>query len=373
MLQSILLLLGAMLLLLPGLSGCSDGVSTPTPLQKLMAPPAGKLYHGVFPGLTDNSGEEDKISPQTLKAYTDAVGKPVAWVYFSSEWYKTRAFPRKTCDWIQAQGAVPNIRLMLRDINDSADVHQNTIFTFSKILNGDFDDDLKSWARGAKAYALPLIVEYGTEVNGYWFQWNGKWNGAGTLDGFGDPAVADGPERFVAVYRHIIDLMKGEGAKNIIWVFHIANSDDPEDQLWNHFENYYPGDEYIDWIGVSCYGLQSPTDDWLAPFREQFDPCYERIGEMTTKPIVISEFGSAANNPLSTPQAWADPALKDLLGGRWPRVIGFAWWNERFANDDDPLHDTDFRVQELPALQKVFQTNLASPNLQTIPVTQLLP
>ena len=29
---------------------------------------------------------------------------------------------------------------------------------------------------------------------------------------------------------------------------------------WNKFENYYPGDEWIDWVGASVYGRQLPSD-----------------------------------------------------------------------------------------------------------------
>ena len=39
---------------------------------------------------------------------------------------------------------------------------------------------------GAAAQPFPMLVEFGTEMNGYWFPWNGKWNGAGATLGYGD-------------------------------------------------------------------------------------------------------------------------------------------------------------------------------------------
>ena len=55
--------------------------------------------------------------------------------------------------------------------------------------------------------------------------------------------------RYVAAYRHIVDLMRAEGAKNLQWVWHVNWFDEPEAK-WNHFENYYPGDAYCDWMAL---------------------------------------------------------------------------------------------------------------------------
>ena len=45
------------------------------------ATPEGKYYHGVYPG--GISGEEDDITSADVAAYETAVGRKVAWVYFS--------------------------------------------------------------------------------------------------------------------------------------------------------------------------------------------------------------------------------------------------------------------------------------------------
>ena len=47
-------------------------------------------------------------------------------------------------------------------------------------------------------------------------------------------------------------------ADNILWVFHVNYNDWPNES-WNRFENYYPGDDYIDWLAVSIYGAQQPS------------------------------------------------------------------------------------------------------------------
>ncbi len=320
--------------------------------NRLLPPPAGRLYHGVFPGGT--SGMEDDITLAQVESYEQTVGKRVAWVYFSHNWYQGTRFPAKSAAWIRQAGAVPYIRLMLREEDEAA----ANRFSIEHILAGDLDADFRRWARGAKEFGTPLIVEFGTECNGDWFPWNGVHHGGGTLDGFGDPTKPDGPERFVAAYRRIVTLMRREGANNIVWVFHPNAGDWPED-AWNRFENYYPGDGFVDWIGVSAYGPQEPMDSDWETFRAQLDPWYARASTLAPgKPIFIAEFGCTAGNAGIGADAWASAALDDILGGRYPRLMGFSWWNEHWRNDDNPAHDSDMKVEDTPALAATFRSHL---------------
>jgi hypothetical protein len=139
-----------------------------------------------------------------LKNYTDVISpeRKLAWVYFSNEWDVSRAFPASECDTIRRQGATPYIRLMLRKNpygdcrnlqkfkrqRSKKDVDGDTEcpckqgvphpdYSFEKIINGDFDQDLQEWGRQASKWGSPIIVEWGTECNGCWFWWNGKHNG----------------------------------------------------------------------------------------------------------------------------------------------------------------------------------------------------
>lgn len=340
--------------------------SPPEPVgAEIPLPPAGSLYHGVFPGGV--TGEEDDITLGDVTAYENAAGKHVAWVYFSHNWYYGRAFPAKTAAWIRNHGSVPYIRLMLRSGPEQD--RTDPVYSLGRILGGALDDDLHAWCAGARNFRTRLIAEYGVEVNGAWFPWNGKWNGGGKKDGYGDPDQFDGPERFRDAYRHIIQTCRDEGAENITWVFH-ANDDDWPEVNWNRLENYYPGDEYIDWLAISSYGAQTPLDDWWSIFRESMDDVHPRVASLSsTKPIIVAELGVTNNNPLGSQSQWARAALSNIIDFRWPRIIAFSWWNEWWRNDNNPAHDTDMRVQDNPALAQVFQNLVGNRSivLGTIP------
>lgn len=212
-------------------------------------------------------------------------------------------------------------------------------------------------------------------MNGYWFAWNGWWNGK-----------AEGPEKFEEAYRHIVKQVSKRGADNITWVFHVNGSDDPnpadecEAQLgvnWNRFERYYP-DDVIDWLGGSVYGAQRPADDECPPFKHRMDEAYRRLKAMTGarfKPIFVLEFGATMNNKhcgkqpndpqckkLGGAALWADQALDSILNNpQWrERLRGFSWWDEWWDNDEEKEHDTNMRVQDVPCLKEVFRKHLVT-------------
>jgi hypothetical protein len=217
-------------------------------LRTGVEPPAGKLYHGVSPGGRNCMGAD--IAPSDVLAYERALNKLPAWVYFWNHWYESPQFPFQTASWIRASGSMPYMRLML--LSSPKIPRPDPVYSLENILAGKFDPLLRKWMRDARGFGSPLIAEYGTEMNGWWFPWNGLYNrGHGTY--------ADSVARFRAAYRHVIQLAREERACNIRWVFHVDPWDEPL-RDWNRFENYYPGDEWIDWVGVSVYGRQLPND-----------------------------------------------------------------------------------------------------------------
>jgi len=329
--------------------------------ELISPPPPGKLYQGLYfdePAAGHDPTEHD-VTAANVAQFEEALGAKTTWVFFSNNWFESRKFPREACDWIRGLGKVPYVRLMLRA--DAEQDRPEKLFTLANILSGQFDNDLKWWARDAKAFGSPVLVEWGTEPNGKWFSWNGKWNGG----------AKEGPARYIAAWRHIVDLMRGEGAGNLQWVWHVNWLDQPEAN-WNRFENYYPGENYCDWVALSAYGPLTPrTVDGTESFRFKMRTAYPRLTKIALgKPVVIAEFGCDIHHPKVDAGAWARDALEDLFSGRWPAVIGFCWWNESWQNDDVRKHDTDMNILHDAGLTKVFREELAkhADKLQATPI-----
>jgi len=251
---------------------------------KLQAIP-NKKYYGSFPEFVS---EEDIVTKDKIIEYDELGEKPMAWVYFSNNWTNDITFPAQYVEIIKNLGKTPFIRLAPRTIFEQ--YKPDPKYTMQDIIDGVYDEELQQWASDAKNCETNLLIEFGTEINGAWFSWNGLYHGGGTTDNYGDNSYPDGPERFRDAYRHIIDIFNEEGADNITWFFHIDDLIEPN-EWWNHPEYYYPGDQYIDWIGISAYSLMIPDDDYIEPeyLLEQADSLMRAVS--TTKPFAILEFG----------------------------------------------------------------------------------
>jgi hypothetical protein len=331
-------------------------------LPRVLPPPSGKLYHGLYwggIGTDTHDPTEHDVTPQDVAPYETAVGAKTAWVYFSDNWFESRKFPAETCSWIRDLRKIPYLRLMLR--SDVDQKHAEKKFSLDKIIAGEFDADLRAWARDAKAFGSPILIEWGTEPNGDWFSWNGKWNGGGE----------EGPKRYIAAYRRIVDLMRTEGADNLTWVWHVNWYDEPE-RKWNAFENYFPGTNYCDWVALSAYGPTTPlTTDGTESFEFKMREAYPRLAKIApNKPMIIAEFGCDLHNRHVDVVKWARAALDDLFLNRWPAIVGFCWWNEGWQNDDHKKHDTDMIVLHNADLTRVFRDEFAqhADKIQSTPV-----
>ena len=266
-----------------------QSVSSPTFLtnatfqsNKLVEPSSG-IYHSAFP---DFGGTEDVVSYEKIADFEMLVKKDIVWAYFSNNWYDSLQFPLTEVNTIHSTGKIPFIRIMPRTNFDEGGPDPN--YTMQKIIDGVFDTELTQWAIAAANTNIPLLVEFGTEVNGNWFPWNGQYNGGGTTDEYGNDSLADGPERFGDAYRHLIEICKANKADNITWFFHVDAYSEPN-VAWNEIEKYYPGDEYIDWLGVSIYGPQEDNEEFQE-FSEILTDVYPNLIALSDKPIAILEF-----------------------------------------------------------------------------------
>ncbi|MGZ5493945.1 MAG: glycoside hydrolase family 26 protein [Thermoanaerobaculia bacterium] len=143
------------------------------------------------------------------------------------------------------------------------------------IAKGDYDFYIVKWAKAAAEYRKPLFIRFAHEMNDpYRYPWG--------------PQNGNRPDDFVAAWRHVHVVFQKMGATNVLWIWspHIS-------MPW--FEYYYPGPEYVDWIGVGVlnYGTIASWSRWWS-FHQILEKAYPTLLKLN-KPIMISEFGTLGN------------------------------------------------------------------------------
>jgi hypothetical protein len=326
-----------------------------TPTGVALACPAGELpalavpngvYQGAFANFSAGSRNEDYVRAGRIHRFAGLAGKRLAWAYFSQHFFRGLAFPRASVATIWRTHAVPVVRLM--PWSHQVENRPERRFTLERIAAGEFDPQLQAWGRAAAAAGIPLVVDFGPEMNGRWFPWNGLYHGGG------EPTVAGpaGPATFRAAYQRVVTDIRSTGARNVEFAFHVEDYSEPE-AGWNEAAHYYPGDGYVDWVGLSIYG-----DAPVQPFADALGDAYAQLSEFApSKPVAIFEFGAPQSIGSRAKAAWTRAALATLASGRFGRVHVASWWDERYREGDRVY---DYRINSSRAPLRAYRSGVRS-------------
>ncbi|MFK7905498.1 MAG: glycoside hydrolase family 26 protein [Chitinophagales bacterium] len=97
----------------------------------------------------------------------------------------------------------------------------------SGVANGSFDYAIKDFAVWVKGQNRPVFIRIGYEFEGSWNNYN--------------------PSQYIAAWKHIVHVFDAEGVRNASYVWQSAGLN------YNNIENWYPGDEYVNWVGYSNF------------------------------------------------------------------------------------------------------------------------
>ena len=106
-------------------------------------------------------------------------------------------------------------------------------------------------------------------------------------------------------------------------------------------ERYYPGDQYVDWIGLSAFArTQFPTSD--ISFSSLVSQTYREMRlKHPNKPIMMAEFGKTRE---SDQARWLKKAFETIKS--WPGMKVAIFWNNLHweLRDDHTLSKESFEV-----------------------------
>lgn len=202
-----------------------------------------------------------------------------------------------------------------RDERNTAD------FLFNGITEGYYDGNMRAICNLIGTLQSPVSVRWGHEMETHdgQFIWS-AWR----------------PENYIASYKRMIDICRAEAPKiNVVWS--PIGLEDAKD--------YYPGDDYVDLVGISVFGYEAweiAIIGHARSFTELLTERYNNVKDLG-KPVVVAELGYTGNpDYVNAWEAEVRAARPDM-----PLLVGVVYFDQPEVYpwpNDFPL--PDWRLSE---------------------------
>lgn len=205
------------------------------------------------------------------------------------------------------------------------------------------DAYLRGLAKELGKSGVPIFLRFANEMNGDWVPWTGN------------------PQLYIEKFRLVAKVFREEAKDNVVLVWA------PGEMPKYNIEDYYPGDAYVDWVGVSLYSIFNPAYDPLkqgedrSSHLDKFDQIYKLYA--SRKPVFISEGAVSYMYPEQKQDktSWAAYKTKEFYGSLpmvYPNVKGVFWFD---SNKDSSQRMKYYMLSANPRLLNAYKTSIASP------------
>ena len=212
--------------------------------------------------------------------YVDTIGKPAGithYIYFTEG--KTNSFGGKfakgTVDGLNSISNWKAGPMCMRCYLESKPL-QNTLIHLSismehddepLVAKGDYDHNIQELLEFMQEFShFPFLLRIGYEFEGSWNSYE--------------------PKPFIAAWRRIVDTLRANDVRNFATVL-ASSTVETKPATW---ETYWPGDDYVDWIGYSYWANGSYDEAALAFARKKRLPVL--IAETTPRGFYLDLPGS---------------------------------------------------------------------------------
>lgn len=240
---------------------------------------------------------------QNLADFETRVGKTADLRAVFVHWGNESQFPMYLAPYVRDKGKTLVIFWEATDYNVAST--EQPRFNYDSIIRGDWDNYFRSFAASAKTYNAPVILIPFSEMNGDWFTVSGTKNG-------------NSAAKHNAAYRHVREFFRTATNVQFGWA---PNNGSVPDVAGNQIADYYPGDLYVDVVGVD--GFNFGGTQWET-FSQVFDKALLQLSTYK-KPIYLFSFASQADTRKA---AW----IRDAISVQIPKhteIKGWIWFNEQ--------------------------------------------
>ena len=195
---------------------------------------------------------------------------------------------------------------------------------YEKILSGAYNSYIDEVSAVLKESPTPIIVRLAHEMNLQQYAWGAQK----------ENYDAKSPERFQKLYRYTVQRVRKIVSKETVLFAFNPNNDSVPATPWNTIARYYPGDAYVDILGIDGYnwGETVKTASWVSQWQtpaELFDRSLVELRNLAPhKPVYIFETASVGTQEQK--QVW----LQQLLTyGAEKKIVSSTWFHVNKEQD----------------------------------------
>jgi cellulose synthase (UDP-forming) len=243
-----------------------------------------KEFGGFYTGITMNehvNGEKIKLLNSIFKNHFEIIS-------FNEKW-NLNSFAEDQLYVVKQQNAFPLINWEIASMNDEQ---------WKQIYDGKYDSYLNSCAENIRKYQNPVFINFapGFDIK--------------------DAAEKSSAHEFVKAWQYIYTYFNDLGISNITWVWNPKN---PASIA------YYPGSNFVDWIGVSCLNYGEKTSGNLS-FSQIYAPFRDKLIALQ-KPFMITELGAPSSG---VQEKWYDDFFESI-NEKYKEIRSIVFFNQQKA------------------------------------------
>jgi mannan endo-1,4-beta-mannosidase len=271
----------------PTATSTTESTSQPTPTTtttvtsaEMIEPPSEPILAGAYISESDTSSVNIGLFKDWLDQ-TPALAMQFAAGLTSQNWPEQFINTRIAPIW--ETGAVP-ILTWLPSIGSPDETPPRIA---REIAAGEHDSIINEWATQLSAWLTEsgdserrLYFRPAHEMNGDWFPWSAADS-------------SSTPDDHIEMWQRLHDMFSENGLDEttIQWIW----SPNVDEIGGVRAEAYYPGDGYVDWVGLDGFnfGDTQSYSNWRTP-EEVFLDMHNRMRDLTDKPVGLTEFASSS-------------------------------------------------------------------------------
>jgi hypothetical protein len=201
-------------------------------------------------------------------------------------------------------------------------------YSVADVIDGKADRDLSAWAKNlskwlnatdalnapAPAGGRRVYIRFDWEANANWYGWSATQN-PNLASRLTCAQLQSQEAAYVQMWRHVHDVVMSAATfdtAQVAWVFSVYSLDvgvpsGCSSSVSDVISAIYPGDSYVDWVGVDGYAYDGVHYDpsncqvesvssqpYLSPPASIFGCAIDELQSLSTRPLSIDEVGATA-------------------------------------------------------------------------------